>query len=145
MSDAISGTGILLKAGDGATPEVFVTVAEIVSLKLPAISRAEIEVSNHNEGEEAKINGILRKGQATGMLNWLPTDPTHGDAPGGMLADIIANVKRNWRITLPPSGLPHWTFAGRVQLFDVQEVPMDVALQVAFALTVAGPITFVNS
>ena len=32
MSDAIIGTGILLKAGDGATPtEVFTTVAEIVT------------------------------------------------------------------------------------------------------------------
>src|SRR5688572_32811213 len=98
MSDAIIGTGILLKAGDGATPEVFTTVAEIVSLKPPAYSRNEVDVSNHNEGEEAKILGMLRKSAVTGTCNLLPTDPTHSAAAGGMLGDILENVKRNWRI-----------------------------------------------
>jgi hypothetical protein len=145
MSDAIIGTGILLKAGDGGAPENFAAVAEIVSLKPPQLSRNEIEVSNHNEGQEAKILGMFRKGQVTGTLNWLPNDPTHSDITDGILADIIANKKRNWRITFPPNGLPHWTMAARVQLFDPQEVGVDAALQVAFALTIAGPITMVNS
>jgi hypothetical protein len=145
MSDAIIGTGILLKAGDGGSPEVFVTVAEIVSLKPPQLSRNEIDVSTHNEGQEAKILGMLRKGQVTGTLNWVPTDPTHGDTGSGIIADILANLKRNWRITFPPLGLPHWTFPGRVQLVDPQEVTTDAALQVAFALTIDGAISMVNS
>lgn len=145
MSDAIIGTGILLKAGDGAAPEVFVTVAEIVTLKPPQLSRNEIDVSTHNEGQEAKILGMLRKGQVTGTLNWVPTDPTHSDVAQGILADILANRKRNWRITYPPSGLPHWTFPGRVQLFDPQEVTTDAPLQIAFGLTIDGAIVMVNS
>src|SRR5262245_47214844 len=145
MSDAIIGTGILLKAGDGGNPEQFVTVAEIVTLKPPQLSRNEVEVSNHNEGQEAKILGMLRKGQVTGTLNWLPNDPTHSDLADGMLADILANKKRNWRITFPPLGLPNWTMSARVQLFDPQEVGVDAAMQVAFALTIGGPITMVNA
>lgn len=145
MSEAIIGTGILIKAGDGQVPENFVAVAELVALKPPSRSRNEIEVSNHNEGVEDKILGMLRTGQVTGTLNWLPTDPTHGAAAGGMVGDLIANVKRNWRITFPPNGLPHWTFAGMMQLFDPQEVTTDSPLQVAFALTVRGSITEVSS
>lgn len=145
MSNAIIGTGILLKAGDGALPEVFVTVAEIVTLKPPQLSRNEIDVSTHNEGQEAKILGMLRKGQVTGTLNWLPTDATHSNLAGGILADILGNIKRNWRIAFPPSGLPHWTFPGRVQLFDPQDVNTDAALQIAFALTIDGAIVMVNS
>jgi hypothetical protein len=145
MSDAIIGTGILLKAGDGAVPEVFVTIAEIVTLKPPQLSRNEIDVSTHNEGQEAKILGMLRKGQVTGTLNWVPTDATHSNVGSGVLADILANVKRNWRITFPPSGLPQWTFPGRVQLFDPQEVTTDAPLQIAFALTIDGVITMVNA
>jgi hypothetical protein len=137
MSDAIEGTGILLKAGDGATPvEGFVTVAELVGLKLPPLSRNEIEVSNHNEGEEAKILGMLRKGQVTGTINWLPGNTTHE----AMLADILANTKRNWQILLPDPDGTTWTFPARVQLFDVPEVGLDAALQSAFALTLDGPI-----
>jgi hypothetical protein len=144
MSDAIIGTGILLKAGDGQTPENFVTAAEIVSLKPPQLSRNEIDVSTHNAGYAA-ILGMLRKGQVTGTLNWVPTDPTHSDATGGILGDIIANTKRNWRIAYPPDGLPHWTMPARVQLFDPQDIGVDAAMQVAFALTIDGAITMVNS
>lgn len=145
MSEAIIGTGILLKAGDGGAPETFVTVAEIVALKPPQLSRNEVDVSNHNEGEEAKILGMLRKGQVTGTLNWLPTDATHSDSGQGILADIIANRKRNWQIAYPPDGLPKWTFPGRVQLFDPQEVTVDAPMQVAFALTIDGALTMVNA
>jgi hypothetical protein len=145
MGNAIIGTGILIKAGDGAIPEVFTTVAEIVTLKPPQISRNEIDVSTHNAGEDAKILGMLRKGQVTGTLNWVPTDATQSSVSPGMLSDILTNLKRNWRITFPPNGFPHWTFAGRVQLFDPQEVGVDAALQVAFAMTIDGAITMVNS
>ena len=145
MSDAIIATGILLKAGDGATPENFVAIAEIVNLKAPGLSRNEIDVSIHNAGSDAKILGMLRKGQVTGTLNWVPTDPTHSSATGGILSDIVTNTKRNWRITFPPNGLPHWTFPGRVQLFDPQDAGVDAALQVAFAMTIDGDITMVNS
>ncbi|MBN2204308.1 MAG: hypothetical protein JW767_04720 [Thermoleophilia bacterium] len=149
MSDAISATGILLKAGDGATPEQFVAVAELVTLKPPQLSRNEIEVTSHNEAVtsgEAKILGMLRKGQVTGTANWLPTDPTHSSAEGGagMVRDLLDNKKRNWRIEFPPDGLPKWTFPARVQLIDPQEAPVDAALQFAFALTIDGAIVMQN-
>ncbi len=144
MGDAIVGTGILIKAGDGGGPEVFTTVAEIVALKPPPLSRNEIDVSTHNEGEESKILGMLRKGQVTGTLNWLPTDATQDDSTG-ILADILANTKRNWQIAMPPNGLPTWTMGARVQLFDIQDVTLDAAMQVAFAMTIDGPITMASS
>ena len=144
MSDAIAGSGTLLLAGDGGSPEVFTAVAEQVTLKMPQYSRNEIETSILNEGEDDKILGILRKGQVTGTLNWLPTNATHSDSTG-MLYDLLNNTARNWRIAVAPLGLPHWTFQGKVQLFDVQEISVDSALQVAFALTVTGTIVRVNS
>jgi hypothetical protein len=147
-SNAIIGTGVLLRAGDGAVPEVFVTVAEIVSLKPPQLSRNEVDVSNHNEGPvsgEAKILGMLRKGQCTATLNWLPTDPTHAETGQGLLADLIANKKRNWRITYPPLGLPKWTFPGRVQLFDPSEITVDAPMQLQVGITIDGQITIATS
>lgn len=96
MGDAIVGTGILLKMGDGATPtENFTAVAELVSLKPPPLSRNEIEVSTHNAGIDAKLLGMLRRGQVTGTVNLIPTDPTHSKDTG-MLGDILTNKKRNW-------------------------------------------------
>jgi hypothetical protein len=141
MSNAIIGTGILLKAGDGATPEMFATLAELVSLKPSGLSRNEIEVSTHNEGQEAKILGMLRKGPVTFTCNWVPTDATHA----ALLADILANTKRNWQIWFPPSGLPLWTFPARVQLFDPPDVGVDVAMQISGQLTIDGTIVMTTS
>lgn len=141
MSNALIGTGSLLKAGDGGSPEIFVTVAEIVSIKWPQLSRNEIDVSNHNEGQESKILGMLRKGQATATLNWIPTDATHSDTGQGVVADILANRKRNWRITMPPGVIKTWTFPGRIQLIDPQEFTVDAAMQLAVAITIDGAIT----
>ena len=145
MSNARIGTGILLKRGDGASPENFTALAEIVSLQPPGYSRNEIEVSNHNNGIEEKLLGLLRYGQVKGKCNWLPNDATQINTGVGMRADILANVRANWRITFPPSGLPHWTFPARVQMFSPPDVGVDVALQMDFALTLDGTITEVNS
>jgi hypothetical protein len=137
MSNALIGTGILLKSGNGAGPEVFTDIAEIVALKPPALSRNEIEVSNHNEGVEAKILGMLRQGQVTGTLNWIPGNGTHA----ALIADLLANTKRNWQIAFPSPDDDTWTFAGRIQLFDIPEQGVDSALQAQFALTLDGAIT----
>jgi hypothetical protein len=139
MSDARSAQGIMLLAGDGASPEIFTAVGELVSLKPPALSRNEIDVTAHNVPRDAKILGIFRQGQVSGMINYVPTDPTHQL----MLSDLNANTKRNWRITYPPDAVEHDTFPARVQLFEVQDAPVDAALQAAFALTIDGEIVSV--
>lgn len=138
MSDAIIGTGIFLKYGNGAEPtETFAAVVELVSLKPPARSRNEIDVSNHNEARESKILGMRRLGQVTGTINWLPASTSHAQ----MLADYEANTKRNWQVGFPDPNGSTWTFPARVQMFDPVEQGVDAALQVAFALTIDGDIT----
>jgi hypothetical protein len=131
--------------GGSMTGGTWTTLAEIVSLKPPAFSRNEIDVSNHNGGIEEKLLGMLRQGQVTGKCNWLPTDATQVNTGNGLLADVLANVKRSWRITYPPSGLPTWAFAARCQLFELPEVTTDAAMQVDFALTIDSAIDMVNS
>lgn len=141
MSDAILGTGVLLAGGNGASPEVFTTVAEIQTIKPASRSRNEIDVSTHNAAVEEKILGLLRTGQVTGTLNWLPSNATHVDTGSGMHADVLNNVKRNWRITFVDSPATVFTFAARVQLFDIQEITVDSPMTVNFALTIDGAIT----
>lgn len=141
MSNAILATGTLLARGDGASPEVFTTVAEIQAIKPAARSRNEIDVSTHNAGVEEKILGMLRTGQVTGTLNWIPSNATHASTSVGMLADLVANTEQNWRITFVDSPATVYTFLARVQLFDPQELTTDSPMTVSFALTINGAIT----
>lgn len=145
MSDAIIGTGVLIQAGDGGSPETYRTVAEIVTLTPPAFSRNEQDVSTHNVGVEEKLLGMLRQGQVSATVNWVPTDPTHSSDTDGLLDDILANRKRNWRILYPPNGLPRWTFPARVQLFEPPEITVDTPMQMSVAWTIDGTITMENS
>ena len=136
MSNAISATGILLKRGDGATPEVFTTIAELTSVKAPGYSRNKIETSTHNDGSESYVLGILRRGDSPFRVNWLSDDATHAQ----ILSDIEANTRQNWQVELPNGDI----FEGpaRVQKFDPIESGVDSALQMECALTWAGTITF---
>ena len=139
--EALIGTGILLKAGDGANPEQFVAIAELLTIKPPAHMRNEVDVSPVTADRDAKLLGILRRGQCTGMLNLLTSDATQVQ----MIEDIKINKKRNYQIAYPPDGFPTWQFAARVQLFDVQEISVDTPIQAAYALTLAkGDIVVVN-
>src|SRR5262245_28165289 len=116
--EPLVSTGIKLLVGDGANPEMFVEVAELLTIKPPAISRNEIETSGVSRDEDSKLLGILRRGQCTGMMNLLPGDVTQDT----LLDDILGNRKRNYRIVVPPDGFPQFDFAARVQLFDIQEL-----------------------
>lgn len=148
MSDAISGTGILLLAGDGATPtETFTAIAELTEVKLPQLSRKQIDVTPHNTARtlgSQEILGMLKKGLVTIVANWIPTDATHRNASGGLLHDMLNNVKRNWQIQIPPDGYPEWTFPGRVQLFDPESVKVDSELSFKAALAIDGEIEIVE-
>ena len=144
MSNAISGTGILLLAGNGQSPEQFTAIAELTELKPPQFSRKQIDVTSHNTARtqgSQEILGMLKKGPVTGNANWIPTDPTHRNVQGGVLHDMINNVKRNWQIQFPPDGYPTWTFPARVQLFDPESVKLDAELSFKFALAIDGEIT----
>lgn len=149
MSNARIGTGILLKRGNGLSPESFTPIAELRTLTPPGYSRNEVDASNHNAGIEEKLLGMLRTGQASGSVNWLATDPTQSDEDGGMLGDILANEKANWQIVFPDGqgneDYPRWTFPARVQTFSPQEVGLDAVMVMNFALTVDGEITFQNA
>jgi Lambda phage tail tube protein, TTP len=144
MSSATLATGTLLKVGDGASPEVFTTIAEIASLEAPELSRNEIDVSTHNVGEEEILTGMLRKGKINVTINYLPGNATHNYA-AGLLKFIKDNTVKNYQFTWPASaGSGTWSFAAYVTNFKPLG-GLDVARQAQVSLRIAGAITLSDS
>jgi hypothetical protein len=142
MSQARSATGILIARSTLTSPATYVTIAELVTLTPPPMTRNEIETTNHNEGVESKILGILRHGQVTGECNWIPSDPTHGSNPGGIIHDIQNNVAANWKITFPGgTGAPVFSFGARVQNWQPVEATTDAPMRFSFTLTLYTGLT----
>jgi predicted secreted protein len=92
--------GSALQLGDGATPEVFTSIAEIIELDIEGFERDEINVTSHQspDGWEEIIGQLRRTGKITVKANWLPTDSTHAE-----LWEQFANddANHNYRILLP--------------------------------------------
>ena len=136
MSDAVSTTGILVKRATIAAPTVFTTVAEIVNVTPPGFSRNKLETSNHNEGVESYVLGILRQKDPTFRVNYVGDNATHET----LLSDILANTKAHWGFFLP-SGI---TIEGDgfLQRFELADAPVDGIQQADCAIAWSGAVTF---
>lgn len=121
MSDAVTATGILIQRSNypPADPAVFVDVAEITEVTPGGKSRNKIDTSNHNEGTESAVPGILRQADPGIKVNFIGTNVTHQRIND----DIDDNVKAMWRV-LYPSGLSR-TGPGYVQSLVFDGVPVD--------------------
>lgn len=138
MSNAVTTTGILLKRATIAAPTVFTDVAELTSVTPPAFSRNELDTTNHNEGVETKVLGILRQGNLTGRISWLPGNATHAT----MLTDIQNNTKANWRLAFPSGTTMEAN--GYVQRFAPSDAPPDAVQSAEFTIVWSSAIAVVT-
>jgi hypothetical protein len=138
MSDAVSTTGMLVRRSPfpAATPAVYTTVPELVTITPPGYSRNKIETSTHNDGSESFVLGIIRQGDLTFRVNWLPENAEHAQ----ILADFNANTKAVWQIAFPSGAT--FTAPGRVSRFAPVDAPPDAAQQLEITIAWAGPIVF---
>jgi predicted secreted protein len=141
MSNAFWVYGSKLKLGDGGTPtEVFTSIAEVIDLTPPALSRDSIDVTNQDttNGWREKIPGFRDGGEVTFNCNWLPTNATH-DATTGLLSTFNDNDLHNWQIVLPDA-VTVVAFAGFLTGFE-PDLPLEEQGQLSITITVSGPVT----
>lgn len=138
MSNAVSTTGILVKRAELATPTVFTTIGEIVSVAPPGFSRNKIDTTTHNDGAESYVLGILRQKDPSFRINWVGSDATHES----IMDDLMANEKNQWQVALP-SGIT-LTGPARVQRFEPVDAPSDAAQQADVSLAWAGAVVVVT-
>lgn len=141
MTDAIAAFGTLLKIGDGGSPESFTTIAEVTTIGGPSLGLDTIDATNHDStaGWEEVIGGILRSGEVTFDINYIPTDATH-DASTGLIADMVARTKRNFELVFPDTGSTTWSFTGLVSKF-APSAPVDGKLSASVSLKLSGQPT----
>jgi len=141
MTIAISSWGTLLQIGDGATPENFTTIAEVLDLNPPALAQDTEEVTSHDSplGWAEHIGTILRGGEVTFDINYEPTEATH-DAATGLIADMVARTVRNFHLVLPDVAATTWAFSALVKGF-VPAAPVKGALRASVSMLVSGQPT----
>lgn len=98
---ARSGFGALLKRGDGGSPEVFTTVAEVVNIGAVE-TRMNLADATHMESPDQhmeRIPTLLESSDISLELNYLPGDTTQTN----LRNDVMNRTLRNFQITIPGS------------------------------------------
>lgn len=138
-TNATPAYGTLLKIGDGATPEVFTTIAEVNDLEAPEITLAtEDATSQDSGGWEEAVGTILSGGEPSFVINWRPTHATH-DETTGVMYQILNRVKKNFKVVLPNSAKT-FTFAALVTGFKPKQ-PVKGLLQAEIKMKISGVVS----
>ena len=134
VTKARSGFGTLFQRGDGATPEVFTTIAEVMDVEGPE-KKVNFDDATHMESPDQYaefIPTMKESGSVTFNVSFLPDDGTHAS----LNTDLEAMTKRNFRIVLP-SATKRWEFTGFVEILGASH-PVKGKMVRAVSIKVTG-------
>ena len=119
MADARLGKKYLVRKGDGATPEVFTTIAELLDVDGPELTADSVETTHQESpnGWREFMAGLKDGGEVSFDLNHNPDNATH-DASTGLVAELKNGVTRNYRVEFPPPSSKAWVFPAFVTEFS---------------------------
>lgn len=132
----IDGRGTALQRGDGATPEVFTTIANVTSINPPSMERETIDVTAHDstDGWMEFVGGLKDGGEVSADINY---DPGEHDS---LVADFDDEDPRNYRIVFPDDDATTWSFSAILTGFE-PEAPYDDKLSASLTWKVTGKPT----
>ena len=131
------GAGTNFQRGDGTSPEVFITVGDVVSLSGPSITKDEIEVTALDSVAKEFIGALDDPGEVSLDLNWNPQDAEHVN----LRTDAEGSVKRNYRIVWGDVSNTQVTFSAEVMEFTLATDPND-AVKGSVRLKISGGLTW---
>jgi tail tube protein len=100
LGAAIAVEGLQIQFGNGASPEVFTSVANVADLTLP-LTAEKVDVTNVGQTWKSYITTLLDMGAIKFKIFWVMTEPTHENMVSGNIRGIrylftnrlLANVK----------------------------------------------------
>jgi len=136
------GYGSLLKKGNGASPEIFNTIAEIIEVSGFGAERALIEVTNFDSANSFReyIAGMKDGVQFTARANFLPNQASQ-DFSTGLGGDFESGTAKNFKLSLT-GGIGTFTFSALVLGWKPDTISPNGAIQATFTFKVTGTISF---
>lgn len=135
MSDAALGYGSLFQTGDGGSPEIWSTVAEVTNISPPGVARDSVDTSHENGPNEWResIPGLKTPGEMSIEMNFVPG----GDAYADLFAELSDQLIRNRRIVFPDGEVMGF----RAFLTGLEsEVPVDAQMKATATFQLSGAV-----
>ncbi|MGE4297038.1 MAG: phage tail tube protein [Desulfovibrionaceae bacterium] len=130
--DPIKAQGVVLKRGDGASPEVFTDIAKIVGFTGPNGTATVRDNTTLADQGKVKAMGLVDEGQMTLECLLVPGDI--GQA--GLRADRLNGTLRNFKLVLTDAAQTTLTFSALVLSHPISgnsgdTVHMSVTLEIS--------------
>lgn len=137
-TQAFLGSQTLFKLGNGASPEAFTTVAEVVSIG-PLAQRKDLVEVTHLESTAKEFIGGLSDGQEIEIVcNYRPANAQQNAL---MIAAATNSAVKRFQYQLPSGGGGLiFTFSALVLGSSVGPTTPNTATQVSYALKISGSI-----
>lgn len=133
---ATTGAGIKLQRGDGASPEVFTTILEEVTIaNFGALSQL-VEATHLLSAAKEFLYGLAEGSEMKVTCNYLITDATHTN----MIADQTNKVTRNFKLIFPTSPNKTFSFAALVLGWNLPSIEPNTPVHIEFTLKISGAI-----
>lgn len=144
--EAIHGYGAQLLVGDGASPETFEAIADVISITPGDMTTATIEKSHLRspEAHREKLMAMRDSGPFTVVCNWRPRHESQSNAGGGAGSFADGGLMAIWRrreernyIIRVPDGSPalDWPFAGGITKCQPGEIGIDGKIELTVEFT----------
>jgi len=135
---AFKGSLSQFKIGDGASPEVFSTVYEVVSFGELGQDNDLIEATHLQSTAKEYIGGLPDGIEVPVVVNYKPTDTTHA----ALIAATVAGTAKNFKLTLPSGGGSlTFSFSGIVKGWRAGPIAPNEVVHASFTLKLTGAIT----
>lgn len=122
MADYIDTEGTVLKVGNGASPEVFTTIPNIVSIDGPTSQNSEKEVTNLSSTAKEFRPGLNDYGELNCSIEWDERDTVHA----GLRTDFRNRATRNFQLIDAGSPQKTYNFSGYWKTLPLAFQPDDV-------------------
>jgi hypothetical protein len=134
-TDAQIGYGTLLKLGNGASPEVFTTIAEIKAVDGFGFTRNLLEATHMESpnGYKEYVSDMKDSDTFTGRANLVSGN-------GATIKTMAEGTRQNFQLNFPGT-LPDYSFSATPTAWHIQGIATSGILEVVFGLKVSGAIT----
>ena len=136
-SNALEAQGMLIKIGNGASPQVFSTISEIKTFSGPTGSAAVIDVTDLSSTAKEKRMGLADEGQLSFTINYIPDNTQHTLLRTRRASRVETDFKMVFTDDSPSTT---WSFSAFVTGFAVSGA-VDNVVEANVTLEITGSIT----
>ena len=134
------GSTFQINTSTVSSPDTWTTIAEVVSITPPSLSRDAIDATHSTSPEKWRefIPGLRDGGEVTLEVNFIPS----GIGTAQIISTFNSDDLVNARINFPDSPATVWTFAAFITSFE-PEAPFDDKMSATVTFKLSGKPAFV--